>query len=64
MGSLTCEMVGKVFKQKFGAEMIEKPREFGQFLIDQVIKPSGMYKYNDLFKKISGSDFSLKYMLE
>jgi oligoendopeptidase F len=64
MGTLTCEMVGKVFKQKFGAEMTEKPREFGQFLIDQVIKPSGMYKYNDLFRKISGSDFSLKYMLE
>lgn len=63
MGTLTCEMVGKVFKEKFGAEMTEKPKEFGQFLIDEVIKSSGMYKYNDLFKKISGSDFSLKYML-
>lgn len=64
MGTLTCEMVGKVFKEKFGAGMTEKPAEFGQFLIDEVIKPSGLYKYNDLFKKISGSDFSLKYMLE
>lgn len=64
MGSLTGEMLGKVFKEKTGAEITEKPAEFGQFLIDQVIKPSGMYKYNDLFKRISGSDFSLKYMLE
>lgn len=64
MGTLTCEMLGKVFKEKTGAEMTEKPAEFGQFLINEVIKSSGMYKYNDLFKKISGSDFSLKYMLD
>lgn len=64
MGTLTCEMLRKVFKDKTGAEITEKPAEFGQFLINEVIKPSGMYKYNDLFKKISGSDFSLKYMLD
>ncbi len=64
MGTLTCEMLGKVFKEKTGADMTEKPAEFGQFLINEVIKSSGMYKYNDLFKKISGNDFSLKYMLD
>ena len=64
MGTLTCEMLGKVFKEKTGAEMTEKPAEFGQFLINEVIKSSGKYKYNELFKKISGKDFSLKYMLE
>lgn len=64
MGTLTCEMLRKVFKEKTGAEITEKPAEFGQFLINEVIKQSGRYKYNDLFKKISGSDFSLKYMLD
>lgn len=64
MGTLTCEMLSKVFKEKYGAEMTEKPAEFGEFLINEVIKSSGKYRYNDLFKKISGKDFSLKYMLE
>lgn len=64
MGTLTCEMLGKVFKQRTGAEMLEKPEDFGQFLIDQVMKPSGLYKYDELFKQISGSEFSLKYMLD
>ncbi|MFE8702748.1 peptidase M3A and M3B thimet/oligopeptidase F [Cytobacillus sp. FJAT-54145] len=63
MGDVTCAMLSNVFKDKFGAEMIEKPKEFGDFLIHEVIKPSGMYKYNELFKKISGKDFSLEYML-
>ncbi|GAA0327542.1 hypothetical protein GCM10008967_17550 [Bacillus carboniphilus] len=64
MGDVTCEMLSKVFERKFDASMVEKPKEFGQFLINEVIKPSGTYKYNDLFKKISGEEFSLKYMLD
>ncbi len=64
MGTLTCEMLGKVFKEKTGAEMLEKPADFAQFLIDQVIKLSGLYKYDELFRRISGSEFSLKYMLD
>lgn len=63
MGDVTCEMLSSVFKDRVGAGMIEKPSEFGEFLVNEVIKPSGLYKYNDLFKKISGNDFSLKYML-
>jgi oligoendopeptidase F len=64
MGDVTCEMLSKVFKNKYNASMEEKPVEFGEFLINEVIRPSGMYKYNELFKKISGEDFSLKYMTE
>jgi oligoendopeptidase F len=63
MGDVTCEMLSKVFKQKYGADIIDKPKVFGEFLINEVIKPSGRYKYNELFKKISGEDFSLKFML-
>jgi oligoendopeptidase F len=64
MGDVTCEMLSKVFENRFGAKVLEKPKEFGKFLIDEVIKPAGMYKYNDLFKKISGEDFSLKFMID
>ncbi|SCY82984.1 M3 family metallopeptidase [Alkaliphilus peptidifermentans] len=63
MGDVTCEMLTKVFKERFNAEITEKPKDFGEFLINEIIKPSGRYKYNELFKKISGNDFSLKYML-
>lgn len=64
MGDVTCEMLSKVFESKYKASMVEKPEEFGQFLINEVIKSSGIHKYNDLFKKISGEDFSLKYMID
>ncbi|KAB3534109.1 peptidase M3A and M3B thimet/oligopeptidase F [Alkaliphilus pronyensis] len=63
MGDVTCEMLLKVFKEKSNADVMEKPKDFGEFLIKEVIKPSGLYKYNDLFKRISGKDFSLKYMV-
>ncbi len=64
MGDVTCEMLSKVFNKKYETESItEKPLQFGEFLINEVIKPSGLYKYGDLFRKISGEDFSLKYIL-
>ncbi len=62
MGDVTCEMLRKVFCKKYEIRSIsEKPKEFGQFLIDEVINPSGLYKYEELFKKISGEEFSLKW---
>lgn len=65
MGDVTCEMLANVFKNKLGIEKItDKPLEFGDFLKNEVIKTSGLYKYQDLFKKISGEEFSLKYMLD
>lgn len=64
MGNVTCEMLKKVFYRKYNCSSImEKPLEFSEFLITSVISPSGLYKYPDLFKRISGEDFSLKYML-
>ncbi len=62
MGDVTCEMLRKVFCRDYGVNSIsEKPKEFGEFLIDKVIKPSGLYKYEELFKVISGEEFSLKW---
>lgn len=64
MGDVTCEMLKKVFCQKYNCSKIsDKPLEFREFLVNNVISPSGLYKYPDLFKRISGEDFSLKYML-
>lgn len=63
MGDVTCEMLASVFKEKEQVKSIsEKPEVFGEFLYREVVKPSGLYAYNDLFKKISGKSFSLSYM--
>jgi len=63
MGDVTCEMLAGVFKEKHKVERItEKPLEFGSFLYEQVIKPSGRYNYSELFERISGETFSLKYI--
>ena len=65
MGDVTCEMLRKTFYKKYGVKSIsEKPKEFGKFIIEEVINPTGLYKYEDLFKNISGEEFSLKWILE
>lgn len=65
MGDVTCEMLKKVFYKKYNVNSVaEKPKEFGDFLINEVIKPSGLYKYEELFERISGDKFSLKWYLE
>ena len=65
MGDVTCEMLRSVFKERHGvASITDKPLEFGQFLYEEVIKPSGRYTYSELFERISGNKFSLKYMTE
>ena len=62
MGDVTCEMLKKTFCKKQGVNSVsKKPKEFGEFLINEVISPSGLYKYEELFKKISGEEFSLKW---
>ncbi len=64
MGDVTCEMIRKSFFDKYNCtNIVDKPKEFSEFLINSIISPSGLYKYPDLFKQISGEDFSLKYML-
>lgn len=63
MGDVTCEMLAEVFKKEHGVEAItDKPKAFGDFLFKEVIEPSGLYTYGELFKKISGKPFSLNYM--
>ncbi|WDV45753.1 M3 family metallopeptidase [Clostridiaceae bacterium M8S5] len=65
MGDVTCTMLKKVFKQKYNvAKISEDPKVFGQFIIDEVISPSGLYKFNELFERISGDKFRLDYLLD
>lgn len=65
MGEVTCDMLRKTFCKKYNVNSVaEKPKEFGDFLIKEVIEPSGLYKYEELFKRISGEEFSLKWYLE
>lgn len=63
MGDVTCEMLATAFNEKFNTKHItDKPIEFGKFLYEEVIKPSGRYTYSELFKRISGNEFSLRYL--
>ena len=63
MGDITCEMLKSVFAEKHDIEKVsEKPIEFGKFIKESIIDPSGRLPYEDLFKKISGEEFSLKYL--
>jgi len=63
IGDVTCEMLGQTFNKIHGVEKItDKPLEFGKFLYEEVIKPSGRYTYSELFERISKEKFSLKYM--
>jgi len=63
MGDVTCEMLAEVFKEKHGVKRItDKAGDFGKFLYDEVVKPSGRYPYSELFKRISGKNFTLNYM--
>ncbi|PKR78049.1 peptidase M3A and M3B thimet/oligopeptidase F [Halalkalibacillus sediminis] len=64
MGDVTCEMLKQVFKERTGGEIMDYPKAFGEFLLNEVIKPSGRYKYNELFKRISGEEFSLRFMID
>ncbi len=63
LGDLTCEMLRQHFLKTEGIKsVVEKPKEFGQFLLDSVIKPAGTHPFLKLFEKISGEQFSLKYL--
>ncbi|MCK4979096.1 MAG: peptidase M3A and M3B thimet/oligopeptidase F [Candidatus Delongbacteria bacterium] len=63
MGDVTFEMMRKVFCKKENIKSInEKPKQFGKFMMKELIKPSGRYTFNELFKRVSGEEFSLKYL--
>lgn len=62
MGTVLCEALFKIFERKYKVDVSSNLKQFGSFLIEEVIKPSGLYKFNDLFKRVSGEDFSLKYI--
>ena len=64
MGDVTCEMLKKVFCKKNNLfSIMEKPEAFGSFLVEDVMKVSGTYTYSELFKRISGKNFSLDFLM-
>ena len=56
-------MLEEVFLRKESiTDVMENPIAFGDFVKNEVIKPSGMYPFPDLFKRISGEDLSLSFL--
>jgi len=64
MGDVLSEALFKIYEKKYQTEVTSNLKQFGQFVIEEVMKPSGRYPFNELFKRISGEDFSLKYIIE
>lgn len=63
LGDLTCDMLEEVFlRRESNSDIMENPIAFGDFVKNEVIKPSGMYPFPDLFKRISGEDLSLSFL--
>ncbi len=63
LGDLTCDMLEGVFLEKESiSDIMQKPEAFGDFIRNEVIKPSGMYPFPELFKRISGDELSLSFL--
>jgi oligoendopeptidase F len=63
LGDLTNEMLRKVFcKSRRVEDAMSRPRAFGDFIRRQVMGPSGRWPFLELFERISGEPFSLKWL--
>jgi oligoendopeptidase F len=65
LAEITHDMLRSCFAQKHGiSNPFDKSIDFGQFLKSELLEPSGAYTFQQLFEKISGGQFSLKYLAE
>ncbi len=63
LGDLTNKMLKQVFCRRHGVDdVMEKPRAFGKFLRKAVMSPSGTWPFLELFERISGEPFSLRWL--
>ncbi|MBT3982359.1 MAG: peptidase M3A and M3B thimet/oligopeptidase F [Bacteriovoracaceae bacterium] len=64
MGDVTCEMLKKSYlKQSSSKKITDNPLEFGSYLLENVVKPSGRYNFEQLFNNLSGDNFNLNYLI-
>jgi hypothetical protein len=62
MGNVTFEMLKQVFACNVEAKIgINRYQEFGKFIYDETIKPSGTYTFPELYHRIIGKEFSIKH---
>ncbi|MCP4550299.1 MAG: peptidase M3A and M3B thimet/oligopeptidase F [bacterium] len=65
LGDLTYEMLKSVFTSGNKVDgIMADPAGFGKFLGEEVMRPAGRYPYPELYRRISGEDFSLKYLVD
>lgn len=65
LGDLTCDMLEEVFLNREGiSDITDRPESFGEFILDEVIRPSGRYPCPELYRRISGEDLSLRLLSE
>lgn len=65
LGDLMCDMLKQVFIARENvSDVTNKPKQFGRFIMDEVINVSGRYPFPELYRRISGEDVSLRYLSE
>ncbi len=63
LGDLMCDMLKQVFMEREDvSDIVDKPEQFGKFIMDEVISVSGRYPFPELYRRISGEDISLRYL--
>jgi oligoendopeptidase F len=63
LGDLTNRMLKQIFCRRHRAgDIMDKPEAFGKFIRKEVMEPSGRQPFLELFERISGERFSLKYL--
>jgi oligoendopeptidase F len=65
LGDLTFGMLQGVFEERAQVtDIMEDAAGFGDFLRQEVMYPAGRYPYLELYKRISGEAFSLRYLTQ
>ncbi len=63
LGDLVNEMLKEVFCARHGVDdVMKRPKDFGAFLRREVMGPAGRWPFLELFERISGEPFSLRYL--
>lgn len=64
MGDVLTEDLKKVFLTKSGKPWDQAPKEFGQLWKTEVLEPSGLYPFLELYKRVCGEELNMGHYLD
>ncbi len=63
LGDVMCESMKKAFFRKTGSSWRERPQDFGLMWRDEVLAPSGLYPFAELFERVTGQKANISEYL-